>query len=156
VGRHVSTELRHRLRIPMYKTQEGCTGKGAGPTHGFAASPEVGPGATVITLKTGYPRVQASSQRRKAIWAHMLACPATPIPWHKAAPEPPRASWWQLPPPGPMAAPGPPHARLSCGSHPLAQDSSGAATCLVAAAPATRARGSSERATCPMTLAPVS
>jgi hypothetical protein len=33
-------------------------GKGIGPTYGFTASPEVGPGATVGTLQTGYPCVQ--------------------------------------------------------------------------------------------------
>jgi hypothetical protein len=33
-----------------------------GPTRGFASSPEVGPEATVGTLRTGYPCVQASSQ----------------------------------------------------------------------------------------------
>jgi hypothetical protein len=37
-------------------------GKDVGPTRRFAASPGVGPGATVGTLRTGYPRVQASSQ----------------------------------------------------------------------------------------------
>jgi hypothetical protein len=44
------------------KTQKVARGKDVGPTHGFASSPEVGPGATVGTLRTGYPRVQASSQ----------------------------------------------------------------------------------------------
>jgi hypothetical protein len=33
-----------------------------GPTSGFVASPEVDPGATVGTLQTGYPYIQASSQ----------------------------------------------------------------------------------------------
>jgi hypothetical protein len=33
-----------------------------GPTCGFIASPEVGPGATVGTVQTGYPYIQASSQ----------------------------------------------------------------------------------------------
>jgi hypothetical protein len=37
-------------------------GKDVGLTRGFAASPMVGPGATVGTLRTGYPCVQASSQ----------------------------------------------------------------------------------------------
>jgi hypothetical protein len=32
------------------------------PTCRFLASPEVGPGATVGTLQTGYPYIQASSQ----------------------------------------------------------------------------------------------
>jgi hypothetical protein len=33
-----------------------------GPTYGFTASPKVGLGATVDTLQTGYPYIQASSQ----------------------------------------------------------------------------------------------
>jgi hypothetical protein len=36
-----------------------------GPTYEFAASSEVGPGATIGTLHTGYPRVQASSQDKE-------------------------------------------------------------------------------------------
>jgi hypothetical protein len=36
-----------------------------GPTCGFATSPEVGPGASVDTLKIGYPRKQALSQDKK-------------------------------------------------------------------------------------------
>jgi hypothetical protein len=32
------------------------------PTCGFVASPEMGPGATVGTLQTMYPYIQASSQ----------------------------------------------------------------------------------------------
>jgi hypothetical protein len=57
MGHHVSAVLCHRFEIPTYKTQKGCTGKDAGPTRGFVASPRVGQGATVGTLKTGYPRV---------------------------------------------------------------------------------------------------
>jgi hypothetical protein len=48
------------------------------------------------------------------------------------------------------------HARMSRGSHLLAQGSSRAATCLIAPAPATRARGNSETATCPVASAPIS
>jgi hypothetical protein len=36
-----------------------------GPTCRFATSPEVGPGASVDTLKIGYPRKQALSQDKK-------------------------------------------------------------------------------------------
>jgi hypothetical protein len=32
------------------------------PTYGFVASPEMGPGATIGTLHTMYPYIQASSQ----------------------------------------------------------------------------------------------
>jgi hypothetical protein len=48
------------------------------------------------------------------------------------------------------------HAHVSRGSHLLAQGRSGAATCLVAPAPATRARGSSGTATYPVAPVPVS
>jgi hypothetical protein len=48
------------------------------------------------------------------------------------------------------------HARVSYGSHLLAQGCSRAITCLVAPAPATRARDSSGTATRPGALAPVS
>jgi hypothetical protein len=84
---HVSVVLRHRFGIPTYKTQKGCTRKDAGPTRGFTTYPGVGLGATVGTLKIRYPRIQASSQRRKARRAHMPACPTAPISWHRAAPE---------------------------------------------------------------------
>jgi hypothetical protein len=36
-----------------------------GPTCGFAASPDVGPGAFVGTLKTGYLHIQALSQDKE-------------------------------------------------------------------------------------------
>jgi hypothetical protein len=39
-----------------------CWEKGIGSTYGFTASPEVGPGATVSTLQTGYPRAQDLSR----------------------------------------------------------------------------------------------
>jgi hypothetical protein len=48
------------------------------------------------------------------------------------------------------------HARVSRGTRPLARGSSGAVTCLVALAPATRARDSSETTTCLVALAPTS
>jgi hypothetical protein len=55
------------------------------------------------------PRTSSKS-RQKTRWVYMPACPTAPVSWHRAAPEPPRASWLQLPPPGPAAAPGPPRA----------------------------------------------
>jgi hypothetical protein len=48
------------------------------------------------------------------------------------------------------------HARVSHDSRLLAQGSSGAVTCLVAPAPATRVRSSSGTATCPVAPSPVS
>jgi hypothetical protein len=41
---------------------KAARGKDVGPTRRFAASPGVGPGATVGTLRIRYPHVQASSQ----------------------------------------------------------------------------------------------
>jgi hypothetical protein len=50
------------LRNPNVQNIERLHKIGCWPSHGFAASPGVGPGATVGTLNTGYPRVQAPSQ----------------------------------------------------------------------------------------------
>jgi hypothetical protein len=47
--------LLYRFEITRYKIQKSSAGKDVGPTRGFAASPGVDPGATVGTLKTGYP-----------------------------------------------------------------------------------------------------
>jgi hypothetical protein len=54
MGHHVSAVLHHRFGIPTYKDSERLCR--------FAASPGVGPRATVGTLRTGYPHVQASSK----------------------------------------------------------------------------------------------
>jgi hypothetical protein len=62
VGRHVSVVLHHRFKILTYKTQKGCMGKGCWPHPWVRSLSRDGPGATVGTLRTGYPRVQASSQ----------------------------------------------------------------------------------------------
>jgi hypothetical protein len=75
VGHHVSAVLHHHFKIPMYKTQKAWTGKDVGPTFEFAASPGVGSGATVGTLRTRYPRVQAPSQDKKIRWARVPAYP---------------------------------------------------------------------------------
>jgi hypothetical protein len=52
------------------RLRKAAWGKDVGPTRGFTASPRVGPGATVGTLRTGYPRVQVSSQENNS---HLLA-----------------------------------------------------------------------------------
>jgi hypothetical protein len=50
-----------------------------GPTCGFVASPEVGPGATVGTLQTGYPFIRASSQDKlQGVHPHTVTCPTVP------------------------------------------------------------------------------
>jgi hypothetical protein len=72
-----------------------------GPTSGFVASPEVDPGATVGTLQTGYPYIQASSQDK--LWSmhpHTATCPTAPdltsqLRW---APMLPRVIWLQTSP----------------------------------------------------------
>jgi hypothetical protein len=101
--------------------------KNAGPTRGFLASPGVGPGATVGTVKIGYPayKLQVKTKDKMGVHARVshgsgsclsaqessgaATCPMNParLSWLRAAPEPLRASWLQLPPPGPGAAPGP-------------------------------------------------
>jgi hypothetical protein len=49
--------------------------KDVGPTCGFTASPEVGPGATIGTLHTGFPRVHASGQdKRHGMHPHATTC----------------------------------------------------------------------------------
>jgi hypothetical protein len=55
-----------RFAIPRYKVPKKQRGKrDVGPTRGFTASPEVGPGATVGTLQTRYPRVQVLGQDKR-------------------------------------------------------------------------------------------
>jgi hypothetical protein len=46
----------------------------SGPTCAFITSPEAGPEATIGTLQTRYPRVQASSQDKEQ---DMLPCAVT-------------------------------------------------------------------------------
>jgi hypothetical protein len=49
------------------------------PTCGFVASSEVGPGATVGTLRTEYPYIQASSQDKLyRMHPHTAICPTAP------------------------------------------------------------------------------
>jgi hypothetical protein len=110
-----------------------------------------------------YCRTASKSQctkLRKAARGRMLAPPVgsqTLLGWawgHCRYPEdrvPPRTSFKSK-----MKDKTGAHARMSRGSHLLAQGSSGAATCLIAPAPATRARGSSGTATCPVAPAPIS
>jgi hypothetical protein len=72
-------------------------GKDVGPTRGFASSHEVGLGATVGTLRTGYPRVRASSQDNGSRLPAEGSSDATTCPHGsgsrsqlRAAPGPPR------------------------------------------------------------------
>jgi hypothetical protein len=75
--------------------------KGISPTCGFTTSPEVGPGATVGTLQTGYPRAQDLSLVPQCQTPHLVgkgsgvaACPhgSRPAPgveelWHHHVPR---------------------------------------------------------------------
>jgi hypothetical protein len=72
--------------------------KEVGPTCGFTASPEVGLEATVSTLQTEYPRMQASSQEKEwGVQPCATTCPTAPEPASlvRRAPTPPRVSWLQ-------------------------------------------------------------
>jgi hypothetical protein len=113
------------LRNPNVQNSERLHEKDVGPTRGFAASPGVGPGATVDTLKTRYPCVQALSQDERQ---DRRVCSRVP--------------WLRLPHPGSgelrsCLVPHGPGSRL------LDHGSSRAAMCLMAPAPTTRPRGSS-------------
>jgi hypothetical protein len=57
------------LRPPKYKIQKSCVGKRMLAPCGFAASPKMGPRATVGTLWTGYPHVQ-DLRRARRVLAH--------------------------------------------------------------------------------------
>jgi hypothetical protein len=100
--------------------------KDVGPTRGFVASPGVGPGATVGTMRTGYPCVQALSQDKRQGRACVLACPRAPAPASRlsAALGPSRVPVAPAPASQLRVAPGPPRVP-------------------VALAPATRLRGAS-------------
>jgi hypothetical protein len=108
---HLLAGPHYRLEILWYKIQESSTGKDVGPIRGFAATSGVGPGATVGTLSTGYPRIQALNQDEgQDVRSHALTCPlhwvmppgtgssgaatppvvSAPTPWLRAALEPPR------------------------------------------------------------------
>jgi hypothetical protein len=78
------------LRNPNVQNSERLHEKDVGPTRGFTASPGVGSGATVDTLKTRYPCVQALSQDERQ---DRRVCRL------RGAPELPRASWPWLPSP---------------------------------------------------------
>jgi hypothetical protein len=60
---HISCLTPPIAKMKFHKSYAGK--KEVGPTYGFAASREVGPGATVDTLQTRYPRIQASSQDKE-------------------------------------------------------------------------------------------
>jgi hypothetical protein len=111
VGRHASAALHHRFGIPTHKDLERLHGQRMfGPTRGFTSSPEVVPGATVGTLRTGYLHVQASSQDNGSRLPTDGSSEAATCSHGSGS----RSSLG--------AAPGPPHV-------PAAQGSYGAATC---------------------------
>jgi hypothetical protein len=140
MGHHRSAVLHYRFRIPMYKTQKGCTGKGCWPTHGFAASPGVGPGATVDTL-IGYHRVQASSQDNGS----GSRLPAGGSSGTTTCPHG-SSSGSRLPTRGSSGATTCPR---GSGARPPARGSSGAAACHLSSSTHLLAQGSSGAAVCP-------
>jgi hypothetical protein len=48
------------LQLPRKKFKKDARKKDVGPTYELATSPEVGQGATIGTLRIGYPSIQAS------------------------------------------------------------------------------------------------
>jgi hypothetical protein len=124
-GHHASTSKTELpLRIPRCKVpKKTAWEKRCWPHHGFTTSPEVGPGATVGTLKTRYPRVQVPSQDRRRDM--QITRPTCGQPQHE-----PHS-------PGQLRG-----RHMSCGlsSRCPARGSSRAAMCPAASAPAARPR----------------
>jgi hypothetical protein len=99
------------LRYQGTKFRKAAREKDVGPTHGFTASPKVGPGATIDTLQTGFPCIQALSWDKGQdvrsctpvclvtldpdSWLGAAMCPVAPAPtcWFGAASEPPHVPW---------------------------------------------------------------
>jgi hypothetical protein len=65
VATHPQVKLNSRYEYQDAKFQKTAQEKRCWPHHGFTTSPEVGPRATVGTLKTRYPRVQVPGQDRR-------------------------------------------------------------------------------------------
>jgi hypothetical protein len=107
------------------------------PPCGFAASPRVGPGATVGTLRTRYPRVQALSQYNGS---------RLPAGGSFGAAMCPRGSDSCLPARGSSGAITCPH---GSGFHLPARGSSGVATCHLGSSTHLLAQGSSKATMCP-------
>jgi hypothetical protein len=59
-----------------------------GPTCRLVSSPEAGPGATVGTLKQGYPLLQYEGA--VSTWLFLVTWQTTPDPTARTAPGPPR------------------------------------------------------------------
>jgi hypothetical protein len=69
------------LKYQGTKFRKAVQEKDVDPTHGFTASPGVGPGATVGTLQTGYPCIQALSQDEvQDVRSRAPTCPVAPAP----------------------------------------------------------------------------
>jgi hypothetical protein len=111
------------------KTQKSCAGKGCWPHPRVRNLSRGGPGATVGTLRTGYPRVQASSQDNGSRLPAEGSSEASMCPrgsgsrsWLGAAPRPPRA-------PAARRSTEAVTCHVGFSTHLLAQGNSGAATC---------------------------
>jgi hypothetical protein len=92
------------------KTQKGCGGKGCWPHLRIHSLSRGGPGATVSTLRTGYPRIQALSHDNGSRLpakgsSEATVCPRGSAqhrgrhvpPWLGAALGPPRVTWAPAP-----------------------------------------------------------
>jgi hypothetical protein len=126
------------LKYQGTKFRKAAREKDVGPTHGFTASPKVGPGATIDTLQTGFPCIQALSwDEGQDVRSCTPVCLVTLAPdsWLGAAPGPPCVPWLQLPPVG-LGQLRSCHMSRGSSSRLLARGSSGAITCLVALDPA--------------------
>jgi hypothetical protein len=130
MGHHVAAVLHHRFRIPTHRDSKMLRGERMlAPPTGSQPLPGWAERATVSTLRTGYPHVQASSQDNGS---HLLAegsseaamcpCGSGSNPWLGAAPGPPHA-------PATRGSSGATTCHLISSTHLLAQSSSGAATC---------------------------
>jgi hypothetical protein len=76
---HPLTRAHYHFNCQDQISEESCRERDVGPTCEFTASPEVGPGATIGTLQTRYPRVQASSQDSgQDVHPRAATHPATP------------------------------------------------------------------------------
>jgi hypothetical protein len=117
-----------------------CGKKDIGPTCTFTESPEVDLRATVGTLQTGYPRIQALSQdTRQGRCPHTTTWPTTldPTTQHKRAPALPLVPPLQTLPP---STEGLQCCRVSRSFEPrlLTREGSGVAMCPVAPDPASQ------------------
>jgi hypothetical protein len=70
-------EVHYHTNSQDWVSEKPCRENDVGPTCGFIAFAEVGPGATVDFLQTGYPHIHASGQdKRQSMHPHAAT-------WHR-------------------------------------------------------------------------